>query len=570
MAKVRSFQDFQLIDGRIELALKDYGEKYKFTEKSIAYMFFILEEIFNLQDDEIYNSLTDTNFITRQKEYNNSKHSPHDKGIDAIIVDEESAIVHLFNFKHQSKYENAKGVFFESGEIDKVLNFLTALYERTPDQNSNPKILEKMNEIFIAQERGINFIFKIHFGANIYQGFTEDEEKRLKIALKERGFKEVEFDYILIDSTIEKITTHNEKIDARFRIIDRHFFEKSEYGYRALILEIYAKDLIRIVSQDEDLRNNIDADDDVIQKAQIDENAFEDNVRIYLKQGTSINKNIKSTAINEYESQKFFFYNNGVTITCDKFDYQGSRNQPLSLNGIQIVNGSQTIHSLKDAMTEDKTYFENISLLCRIYETTDANFKSKIAEYTNNQNPVKNRDIRSIDIVQIKLEEDLKTKGYFYERKKNQYRTEPKEKRIDSEKLGQAFLSYYCQMPAEAKNKKSVIFSDKYAEIFNDEITADKALKVYTLYLFVETKKIEKIEELSFLAYATYYIMYFIYILSKDKSDNPIDYYEDAVAKIQYIIDKEKTKKNDKYSDAVLFKGNTPKDYLSELGLESK
>lgn len=567
MEIVRSFQDFQLIDGRIELVIKDYGKQYKFTEKSVAYMFFILEEIFNLQDDEIYNALTDTNFITRQHEYDDSIHLPHDKGIDAIIIDEENNIVHLFNFKHVSNFEKSKGAHFESGEIDKVLNFLTALFERNPDKNSNPKILEKMQEIFLAQEKGIKFTFKIYFSANIYQGFTADEEKRFNDTLKERGFRDVEFDYILIDSIIEKITSSNEQLNAKFKAIDKHFFEKSEYGYRALILEVYAKDLIRIVSQDESLRNNIEASDDIIQKTEINENAFEDNVRIYKEQGTNVNKNIKSTALDENESKKFFFYNNGITITCNKFDYQGHRNMTIALNGIQIVNGSQTIHSLKDAMLEDKQYFDDISLLCRIYETENSSFKSKIAEYTNSQNPVTNRDIRSIDIIQIKLEEDLKTYGYFYERKKNQYKNEPKEKRIDSEKLGQAFLSYYNGMPAEAKNKKSVIFSSKYNDIFNDKITADNALKVYNLYILIENKKIDNIDQMPFLAHATYYIMFFIFLLSGDKTDNPIDFYDEAIKKIEIIREKEQTIKKEKFSDAVLFKLNTPKTYLSELGL---
>ncbi|OHE19643.1 MAG: hypothetical protein A2540_06190 [Sulfurimonas sp. RIFOXYD2_FULL_37_8] len=563
MEVIRSFQDFQLIDTRLNLALSEYGQKYKFTEKSIAYMFFVLEEIFELQDDEIYNALTDTSFITRQSKYNDKEHFPHDKGIDAIIIDEENKVVHLFNFKHISNFETAKGKKFESGEIDKVLNFLTSLFERDPEKNSNPKILEKMQEIFLAQEKGIVFSYKIYFSANIYQGFTSDEEKRLEDKLK--SFRGVTFDYILIDSIVKKITSYNEQINARFKVIDNHFFEKSEYGRRALILEMYVKDLIRIVSDDEKLRSDIEASDEVINEAKINENAFEDNVRIYKEQGTNVNKNIKSTALDENESKKFFFYNNGITITCNELDYQGYRSMPITLNGLQIVNGSQTIHSLKDAMHENKEYFNDISVLCRIYETKDQSFKSKIAEYTNNQNPVTNRDIRSIDVVQIKLEKDLFAHGYFYERKKNQYKNEDKDKRIDSEKLGQAFLSYYGDMPAEAKNKKSIIFSSKYNEIFNNNITAEKALKVYNLYILVENKKIENINEKPFLAHATYYVLYFIFLISEDKTINSIDFYDEAVNKLEHIRDKEKEKLKDKFSDAVLFKGSTPKNYLSEL-----
>ncbi|MDD3475480.1 MAG: AIPR family protein [Sulfurimonas sp.] len=563
MQIIKAFQDFKLTDTQVSLALDFYGKKYKFTEKSIAYMFFILEEIFDLQDDEIYNSLTDTSFITRQSDYIDKKHYPHDRGIDAIIIDEENKIVHLFNFKHISNYEKAKNAKFESNEIDKVLNFLTAVFERKPDANSNPKILEKLNEIFSAQEKGVMFSFQIYFSANIYEGFTTDEENRLAERLK--MFRGTGFQYILLDSIVQKLTSYSEQLDARFKIVDNHFFEKSEFGRRALIVEIYAKDLIRIVSNDKELRNNLEADDILINQSYINENAFEDNVRVYKEQGTNVNKNIKSTALDEQESKKFFFYNNGITITCEEFDYRGHRAMPIILKGLQIVNGSQTIHSLKDAMTENKDFFDDISLLCRIYETKDQSFKNKIAEYTNNQNPVTNRDIRSIDVVQIKLEKELVASGYYYERKKNQHKDKNKEERIDAEKLGQAMLSYYVQMPGEAKNKKSIIFSTKYNEIFDNNITAEKALKAYRLYIEIENKKIDLLESKPFLSHATYYIMYFISLIASN--DELMNFYDKAIEYIEFIRGKEKEKLKEKFSDAVLFKGSTPKAYLSELGL---
>jgi len=61
--------------------------------------------------------------------------------------------------------------------------------------------------------------------------------------------------------------------------------------------------------------------------------------------------------------------------------------------------------------------------------------------------------------------------------------------------------------------------------------------------------------------------MYFIKILNKDtKSDELISLYDEALQDIEYIRNKEKSILNDDFSDAVLFRGNTPKTYLSELG----
>jgi len=564
---IKSFQDYTLIESYVNKYLQDYGRKYKFTEPSMAFLFFVLERIFNLQEDESYTSITDTNFITRQNDYKKTDF-PHDKGIDSIIIDEEEKTVHLLNFKYyKSGFEKIKNKQFESSEIPKIKDILKDIFERTIPENANPILQERIKEIFLLQDKNIRFTFKVHFVSNLYKGFTEDEERVFKNSLYDDYKSDVEINYILVPQISEKLTEKKETINGMFRVEGKNFFEKSEYGYRALIFEMSAKDLIRITSNDDGLRDNLDAEDSEIKNAEINENAFEDNVRVYLKQRSNINKNIKKTALDEDESSKFFYFNNGVTITCNEIDYQGKSNFPVKLLGLQVVNGSQTIHSLKEAFNESVEDFEDISLLCRVYETKDPIFKSKIAEYTNNQNPVTNRDVRSIDIIQIKLEKELQAYGYYYERKKNQYEAQSKDKRIDSEKFAQAYLAYYLNMLGEAKNKKSIIFSNKYSEIFNDLLTAEDILLIFNLYQDIENKKLELKGEKPYLTHATYYIMYFIKILNKDtKSDELISLYDEALQDIEYIRNKEKSILNDDFSDAVLFRGNTPKTYLSELG----
>jgi len=564
---IKSFQDYTLIESYVNKYLQDYGRKYKFTEPSMAFLFFVLERIFNLQEDESYTSITDTNFITRQNDYKKTDF-PHDKGIDSIIIDEEEKTVHLLNFKYyKSGFEKIKNKQFESSEIPKIKDILKDIFERTIPENANPILQERIKEIFLLQDKNIRFTFKVHFVSNLYKGFTEDEERVFKNSLYDDYKSDVEINYILVPQISEKLTEKKETINGRFRVEGKNFFEKSEYGYRALIFEMSAKDLIRITSNDDGLRDNLDAEDSEIKNAEINENAFEDNARGYLKQRSNINKNIKKTALDEDESSKFFYFNNGVTITCNEIDYQGKSNFPVKLLGLQVVNGSQTIHSLKEAFNESVEDFEDISLLCRVYETKDPIFKSKIAEYTNNQNPVTNRDVRSIDIIQIKLEKELQAYGYYYERKKNQYEAQSKDKRIDSEKFAQAYLAYYLNMLGEAKNKKSIIFSNKYSEIFNDLLTAEDILLIFNLYQDIENKKLELKGEKPYLTHATYYIMYFIKILNKDtKSDELISLYDEALQDIEYIRNKEKSILNDDFSDAVLFRGNTPKTYLSELG----
>ena len=104
---------------------------------------------------------------------------------------------------------------------------------------------------------------------------------------------------------------------------------------------------------------------------------------------------------------------------------------------IQVVNGQQTIYSLFKAYQKDPENFSTIHVLCKIFEVEDKKLREQIAEYTNSQNSVKRRDIRSIDSRQKELQKDLEIEyDILYERKKNEFAlNNPKNlERLDAEK----------------------------------------------------------------------------------------------------------------------------------------
>lgn len=561
-----SNQDYNLIKVSVEKITNDLGKKYNFQEKSIGFQFLVLSKIFKRQEDEIIEDITDTVFLQKLANID----SGPDRGIDAIFVDNENNIIHIFNFKYtEISLDKVKNKSFPGSEVNEITVFLKDLYEKNENafsgNSANNRLEEIVKEIWKKQDNGNIFSFKIHFVSNLFQGLVEQEEQRLVSNLKD--YKDVSFDYILVSDISDILVSRTVKIDGKFKALSKNFFDKTEGGNRALIIEISAIDLLRITTNNSNLRDKIDFEDDEIINSEIEEAVFDDNVRVYLKQRTNINKNIKKTALDNEEKGNIFFYNNGITITCDKIEYQGKRNQTITLKNFQIVNGGQTIHALRSAFEDNQDGFDDITILCKIYETNNTAFKSKIAEYTNSQNPVRDRDIRSIDLIQIKLEEEFKQLGYFYERKRGQHENEEREKKIDAEKLGQALLAYNLEMPAEAKNKKSIIFGDKYDEIFNDNLLAKNALKIFNLYKEIEIKKIKNKNKKPYLMHSTYYVMFFIKKLCKPDTKNLMDLYDKALTKIECIIQKEKEKLGDDYLDAVLFKSNRPKDYLTELKL---
>jgi len=573
-----SIQDFSLIRTHVQ----QFSNDLNLPKDALGFMFFALDIILGLQDDEAEDAITDTSYLKQS-----NKESGHDRGIDALYIDssEKPAVVHFFNMKYTEEIKNtAKN--FPSGEIDKILGFIGAVI--TPDE----KLVEHVNKQLFGKVEEIWELFKsqypkfvIHLCTNYYLGLEESERKRFEREINK--YSNFKIEYHLMSDFVASLTKKGKQIvNAKLRAIDQNLFEKSDGDIRALVVNVDARELLRIVCDDEQTRQSVDMGDySILKKCEVLEDAFDDNVRMYLKQRSKINRNIKETALSE-EAYRFFYYNNGITITCSHFEYPKKvRNPIVDLENLQIVNGSQTIHALFDAFSENDENFEHIDILCRVYETNKEELSVSIAEYTNSQNPVKSRDIRSNDYVQKKLEKELLALGYFYERKKGQYVGKPKVKRLDAEKVGQALFAFINKMPAEAKNDKKLIFADKYEEVFSDSITADTVLTVMRLFDEIEIRKSSKKNQLlqnpqtyddeSFILYATHYLLYVISELADRQGISKtqefytklIDLYDNAIVLIKQAVQEEKSSLGikEKYLHGVFFKSNKPKLHIQKI-----
>jgi len=572
---IPSLQDFSLVRTHVEQFTKDY----ELENNSLGFMFFVIDLILGLQEDEIEEAITDTSYLKFS-----GKESGHDRGIDALYIDDSQkpAVVHFFNCKYVEF--NKTGNNFPAGEIDKILGFIAGLIggDTGIKDTVNAHLYSKVLEIWdLYKNQYPKFV--IHICSNHYHPFEDGEKKRFE---REIGkYSNFNVAYELMPDFVSSLTRKGKQtVNAKLRAIDQNLFEKADGDIRALIANIDARELLKILVDDEDIRLNTDlADYSALHSSSILEDAFEDNVRVYLKQRSRINQNIKSTALSD-EAFRFFYYNNGITITCTHFQYpKMMRNPIIELENLQIVNGSQTLHALYDAFIENPENFGHIDLLCRIYETSKEELSISIAEYTNSQNPVKSRDIRSNDYVQKKIDKELQSLGYFYERKRGQHIGKPKGKRIDAEKAGQALFAFRNKMPAEAKNNKQLIFADKYDEIFSDQITAEDILTSIQLFNDVELRKLKKKKEIadhpkkynaeSFILHSTYYIMYAISELAdarkitKDlKNYNDIlCLYDEAVELIKKAIEVEKENLGNAYSHNKFFKSNRPKFYIQDV-----
>lgn len=553
-----TFQDFSLIKNEIEFI----KNRNKIETISKAFIFTVLEKLYPEADP--IECITD---------------GGRDFSIDAYFIDESKKEINIFQFKYTDNFETSqKKEALKDRDISDFIIKIEKIWNKDNDilVKANAKATNAIKEIWNAFERGFS-VTKIWFISNYFNTIgNQSKIKDIQKTLKEKFRAELKI--ISLSDLVALVLQEKFKpVDIKIRLKGKNYFEDISGDVRALIGEINAFNFLEAIMDDEgNLREEI----------------FNENVRVYLRRHTKINKQIYSTIEMPDENYKFFFYNNGITAICDSYEFTPTDSPLVFLKNFQIVNGGQTMHSLYEAYKNGlEENVKNIYLLLRIYEVKRREIGQAIARYTNTQNPVKSRDVMSNDPIQIKLQEDLERKGWRYERKKYEFRDHEdikNEKKIDAEKIGQVILSFYLEKPGSAKNKKQEIFGDFYNQIFDEnKINAEYVLLPFLLYKEIEKdvkkfnnqikrlrkeKKIKDLEKLlnkdEFLLYAHYYLLLLLKLLA-EKENISIELrnkkkifknYRKAKRILREII---KEKKNDpKFSMPYLFKGD---DLVKEL-----
>ena len=120
-------------------------------------------------------------------------------------------------------------------------------------------------------------------------------------------------------------------------------------------------------------------------------------------------------------SDRFYFYNNGITVVCDRFDYNAfqSSDYQVQIKNMQVINGGQTCKTIQRTLRENGHQVgESAYVMVRIYQLPDDSddVVQEITKATNSQNPVDLRDLRSNDEVQKTLELGMEDLGFSYKR----------------------------------------------------------------------------------------------------------------------------------------------------------
>ena len=189
---------------------------------------------------------------------------------------------------------------------------------------------------------------------------------------------------------------------------------------------------------------------------------FEKNVRLFLGTGKEVNKKIIET-ITSNQSAWFGFMNNGVSITAENVvvDLPASKQKVrIMLNGMQIINGCQTVNALYHAKydPELKDRFQgNSNVLVRIYQVDAASteFLDALIIATNAQNAIRPEDLLSNDNIQKTLQRIYQQYGISYERKEGERSLPSSLATFSKEQAAMAYLGIYLGQTSKLRNSMS-------------------------------------------------------------------------------------------------------------------
>ncbi|HVB20240.1 MAG TPA: AIPR family protein [Candidatus Paceibacterota bacterium] len=514
--------------GLIKSEVEKYAKENVINDPSEAFLQFAMEKKLDIDRDEVVEATID---------------GSGDKGIDAIYIDEESDELRPIVYLIQAKYYRSEDKFDRSLEGDALLKMHHAIDNFIL---KSPKEIHSTNVFLLSKLRDIKALsnprFEILFLSNSAQP-NSDAKKEFEEFIKAQGHDFFRVEYVTLSDLAELITPATTRpINTKLKLSGA-YFEWSFGEARVIVGRIHGRDLA-------ELRRKEGGE------------LFDRNVRGYLSRSNNVNKEILKTASDQIEGSRFFLLNNGVTIVCNNFTYLGVRESPeIEIAGVQIVNGGQTTNSIYEA-SQINELADSVYVLVKIIATDNPLLVERITESTNTQTNVRARDLRSNDIIQKTIERLLLNHGYYYESRKDKYKSNPaaRGKRIDMEVAGQAYYAFRYKEPADTKNKKRQIFGALYNFIYHndDPRLADDILLSFKALEWLRKSHSKYRDMYSFVKYAEFHSLTMLSEcgvsslddLNIEKTETTYKKILDATA---LVVKEDLEKMDDTYSHRLLF-----------------
>jgi len=468
-----------IIDQRISGIIGDHSEWLPEgndldKKKSAAFILLSMSTLLDMSLEEAAELLTD---------------GGQDAGVDGLHigeVDDGEFTITLFQGKY--KRDLSGNANFPENGVQKAINTVQVLFDPSRKIELNKKIEPKIEDIrslirdaFIPTVR----VVLCNNGAS----WKEEAQQWLNAADKDYGDK-VSFTHFNHDSIVN-ILQRSKSVDTQLSLNGKAIVEDMNF-LRVLVGKVPVQEIQRLFNQHGD-------------------KLLERNIRRYLGlHANRVNLAIHETLSDPSKSDKFYFYNNGITVVCDKFDYNAFQKEDyqVQIKNMQIINGGQTCRTIQETLNDSLAYPpESAYVMIRIYQLaeTEKEFVRDITYATNSQNPVDLRDLRSNDEMQKQLEMGIHDLGYSYKRQREEGGGGSSV--VTSTIVAESVLAIWRSKPHQAKFRRKEHFGKLYQEIFNG-LNASQALLSVLIFRTVENERKRPSQQnpAEFLPYASHYI----------------------------------------------------------------
>ena len=462
-----------LVDVIRQQADEELGIQESGRLKSLAFVYLCVKTVLDLDEESAFDCLTE---------------GGGDFGVDAIHISDEydgEFTVSLFQAKY--KKDLSGNANFPEGGIDSLITAIKYLFDPTAElTHINQRLLAKVEAArslirdgYIPQVRALACNNGLPWAAAAQE------------AIDRAGFGgQVTWEHVNHERLVN-ILQASKPVRDTLQLSGQAIVEDLEFS-RVLVGKIAVSEIAALIERH-------------------GERLLERNIRRYLGlQGNRVNEAIQNTLTSE-EKNNFYFYNNGVTLTCDGFSYNALQNgdYQVRVDNLQIINGGQTCLTIYKTLQDQALLNQTVQayVLLRLYQLPreNDNLVQKITYATNSQNPVDLKDLRANDERQLKLEMDIQALGFNYRRKRGDRSAQPIE--ITSGVAAEAVLSVWRSKPHQAKFFSREHFGKLYGDIFTEQLNGSQVVTAVQLYRIAENRrKRPNANDPDFVRYASCFI----------------------------------------------------------------
>lgn len=416
----------------------------------------------------------------------------HDKGVDAIYVDDISEIVYIIQSKTKTK-DNAE---FGDTEIKEFYGTLQQFdskikIDEVYSETKNDKLKKTLARTRLASK--VDSGYEV-LGVFISNARANDDAKAILAKLPKIELFDAEAianDYVDLD------VDGGIKGSYYFDVSDSDVIEYDAGGAAARLFLAPALNLLKM--------------DGIA-----DGSLFEQNVRLALG-NTKVNKGLRQSIKEKGEHKNFPLYHNGINVLCRKIVSESE--ERIEVEDYVVVNGAQSLTSLT---AEKSKITDDLKILVKLIETKDDSaLVQRITTNSNNQNAIKARDLKSNHNIQQRLKTEVSgvsNDTIAFEIKQGE--SNKGKTVLKNESAGLILLAMDLEQPWSCHQKYKVM-DELHSDIFGrPDVTGARIVGYWECFKTVESA-LDAIEDKHFAYYnlTRYFLAYAVVSLIRTKTE---------------------------------------------------